>query len=165
MVFYWLMTAFETLFSFLRNFLRVDNKRSVKVPKIFRVNCGTKGWRFLAITLCTSRYRSIIWGCFQERRKLPISTHVSWSSRASCLACARKLTRFGRCRLWRLRSLRSFVQLATSFDDNMRHFCIAPVGYRTQTLRLHLLFLLLPVIFLLEQHSACFFRNFTCAFY
>ena len=35
--------------------------------------------------LCARRYHSIIWGRFQKRRKLPISTQVSWSSRTSCL--------------------------------------------------------------------------------
>lgn len=75
-------------------------------------------------------------------------------------ARARKFTRFGRCpSLTFADSLHSFVPtshilLRPLFDDNTRHFCVAPAGYRARALRLLFPPLLLPVVFLFLARAA-----------
>lgn len=142
----------------------------VKVPKILRVNRATKDWKSLSIPVRISSHHLHYPRPLSkaERKKMPvISAHVSRSSHAFCQARARKFRRFNRCRLWRLRTVAlvrptRHILLRLLSGDNTRHFCVAPVDYRTQALRLRLLFpssssscLLFFFVLQLEQHSAC----------
>lgn len=136
------MTALKTFSSFLRVLLRVV----WKIPKnSFIVNCGRiEDFSLNSVRVHLLHYPGRLLKAQKAADLNPrilariLPEHARGNSRASAVAVSDV------CELVALVRPTRHILLRLLSGDNTRHFCVAPVGYRTQALRL-LFPLLLPV--------------------